>query len=148
MTTTDDSGQSLVEFAVALPFLLLLLAGGIDFGRYMYDGIELGNGARAGAQYGSQSHETELDVSGMKRAATTDAQALSGAVGSASSCQCGGGITTSTPCVAPPAYTCPADHVVEYVNVNLTATFTPLFQIPGLPSSLTITRTAIAQVSP
>ena len=144
----SESGQSLLEFSIALPFLLLLLAGSIDFGRYMYDGIELANGARAGAQYGSQSHGSETDYAGMMLAAKSDARAISGLTATASSCQCGGGLSYSQPCTAPPAYTCPADHTVEYVNVALAGTFTPLLRIPGLPGSLTITRRAVAQVSP
>lgn len=146
--SASNSGQSLLEFAIATPFLLLLLTASIDFGRYMYDGIELGNGARAGAQYGSQNSTTETDISGMKNAATSDARSVANAVATASSCQCGGTIVTASPCVAPPAYSCPADHTVSYVTVNLSGTFTPLVRIPGLPVSLTISRRAIAQVSP
>jgi Flp pilus assembly protein TadG len=39
-------GQSLVEFALALPILLLLLLGMVDFSRLLFTYISLANGAR------------------------------------------------------------------------------------------------------
>ena len=41
-----ESGTSLVEFAIVLPFLALLLIGLIDFGRYTYDAVLAANAAR------------------------------------------------------------------------------------------------------
>lgn len=43
--------QSLVEFAIILPILLLLLLGAMDFGRLFYTKIVLTNAAREGAYY-------------------------------------------------------------------------------------------------
>ena len=40
------SGQALLEFAITLPFFLLLLFGVIDFGRLLFTYISLSNGAR------------------------------------------------------------------------------------------------------
>ena len=48
-------GQSLIELAVALPFLLLLMLGTIDLGRMFFDYIELRNAVREGAAYGSRN---------------------------------------------------------------------------------------------
>ncbi len=49
----DGRGQSLVELALLLPFLLWVAAGIVDFGRiYHYDGVVIGaarTGARAAA---------------------------------------------------------------------------------------------------
>jgi Flp pilus assembly protein TadG len=50
-----DSGQSLVELALALPLLLLLLLGLADFGRAFYYTTIISNAARAGAAYLSQN---------------------------------------------------------------------------------------------
>jgi Flp pilus assembly protein TadG len=49
----DESGQSLVEMAIAFPVLLLLLVAVVDFARIIDAGIVLTNAAREGARYGS-----------------------------------------------------------------------------------------------
>jgi Flp pilus assembly protein TadG len=46
-------GQSLVEFAFAVPVLLLLLLGTIDLGQMFFDYIQLRNAVREGASYGA-----------------------------------------------------------------------------------------------
>jgi Flp pilus assembly protein TadG len=69
----DESGQAIVEVALFLPIFVLLLMGTIDFGRYEYTGIMLGNGARAGTQYGSQNTTTAADTAGIASAAVADA---------------------------------------------------------------------------
>jgi len=43
--------QSLVEFALVLPMLLLLILGAMDFGRMFYAKMVLTNAAREGANY-------------------------------------------------------------------------------------------------
>ena len=47
------NGQSLVEFALVLPFLLLLIFGFLDLGRAIYYYSAIGNAAREGARYAS-----------------------------------------------------------------------------------------------
>lgn len=44
-------GQSLVEFAIVLPVLLLLVAGGADLARAYFVGIEMDNAAREASLY-------------------------------------------------------------------------------------------------
>ncbi len=46
-------GQSLVEFAITAPFLLLLLAAAIDFGMGYSARLEVANAARVGARWAS-----------------------------------------------------------------------------------------------
>ncbi len=46
-------GQSLVEFALVFPILLLLLAGGADLARAYFAGIQVADGARQAALYAS-----------------------------------------------------------------------------------------------
>lgn len=48
-------GQSLVEFALILPIMLMFLAGVIDLGRVFYATISLNNAAREGAFQASQT---------------------------------------------------------------------------------------------
>lgn len=47
----EDSGQSFVELALALPVLLLILLGLADFGRVFYYTTIITNSAREGAAY-------------------------------------------------------------------------------------------------
>ncbi len=49
----DRRGQSLVEFALAFPILLLMLVGIVDLGRGFRTYALLTNAAREGAQYGT-----------------------------------------------------------------------------------------------
>ncbi len=49
----DEHGQSMVEFALILPVLILLVAGIFDLGRAFYATITITNAAREGARYGT-----------------------------------------------------------------------------------------------
>ena len=51
-------GQSMVELAIAMPFMLLLLLGTIDLGRMFFDYIEIRNAVREGAAYAAR-HPTD-----------------------------------------------------------------------------------------
>ncbi|HRT82339.1 MAG TPA: TadE/TadG family type IV pilus assembly protein [Oscillospiraceae bacterium] len=48
---TKEKGQSLIEFALILPILLILVGGIIDFGWLFYNQSSLNNAAREGARY-------------------------------------------------------------------------------------------------
>jgi Flp pilus assembly protein TadG len=50
-----QAGQSLVEFALALPVLLLILLGLADFGRAFYYTTAIANAARAGAEFAARN---------------------------------------------------------------------------------------------
>jgi Flp pilus assembly protein TadG len=49
----DERGQELVEFAIILPFLLLVAFGVLDLGRIFHAAITITNAAREGARYGT-----------------------------------------------------------------------------------------------
>jgi Flp pilus assembly protein TadG len=129
----SERGSSLVELALIVPVLSLLLLAAVEFGRAYYLSIEVANAARAGAQFGVQN----ASLAGMQAAATSDAadiagRDVSGFTSTASSgCECSDGSGQSSDCTSPP--TCL--HVVNYVQVTTTATYTPLIPLPGLPSS-------------
>jgi uncharacterized protein (UPF0333 family) len=48
---SDTKGQALIEFALLLPFLLLLIFNVVNMGTYLYAFITVSDAARAGAQY-------------------------------------------------------------------------------------------------
>jgi|DewCreStandDraft_1066081.scaffolds.fasta_scaffold00058_64 Flp pilus assembly protein TadG len=67
-------GQSVVEFALALPLLVLLIFGIIDFGRALNVVVILSNAAREGARAGIARGATDDEI-------RTRAQAIAGLAG-------------------------------------------------------------------
>jgi Flp pilus assembly protein TadG len=131
--TGSESGSSLVEFGLMLPFLALLLLGVIDFGRAYYLSIVVAGAAHTGALYGAQNPR---DTTGMQNAATGDAPDVPGITATATyGCECSDGSNAVPSCSAPP--TCSVN-VVNYVQVTTSATYKPMFPWPGIPSSLSL----------
>jgi Flp pilus assembly protein TadG len=152
----SQSGQSLVEVALLTPILLTLLIGGIELGRYAYLSILVGNAARAGAAYGAQSLPQSVDTADIQTAADNDfqnnGQNISKlTVTSTTSCGCdNGGTITSASCspkTNPTAGTCVAGHWVVMVQVTASGTFNSIFSYPGIPSSISVSRTSTLRVA-
>lgn len=53
MKPKADSGQSMVEFAIGISFILMLMAGALDLGRAYFTLLSLRDAAQEGALYGS-----------------------------------------------------------------------------------------------
>ena len=66
MKNTKPSGQSLIEFALTMPLLLLLVMGVFDLGRSIYYYSAVHNAAREGARFGAVNH---CDIAGIKNQA-------------------------------------------------------------------------------
>lgn len=148
-----DGGQSLAEFAFMLPLLCLLLVGIAEIGRVAYLSIEVGNGATAGVEYGSQNATTMINTSGMQTAASSESN-ISGMSASATyGCTCDKGDgTPSESCTYPvPAQsscasiTC-SGTIVQCVQVTTQASITPIFHFPGLPTSYSSHGAAVMRV--
>jgi hypothetical protein len=60
-TGRSDMGQSLVEFALVLPILILIIYGVFDLGRAFYGLVTIANASREGARYMTQ-HITVMDA--------------------------------------------------------------------------------------
>src|SRR5262250_1717997 len=159
-----DSGQSLLEVALLTPILLALLLGVIELGRYAYFAILVGNAARAGAAYGSQSRGQSTDGTGICQAASNDffqsgGYTCSGAYPNYTSAGSAAGAATltlnmQTSCgcesagdmpPAPPntpgdcsdaAATACGNQWVITMSVTASSQITPLINYPGLPGSL------------
>ena len=159
-----QSGQALVEFAFILPVLLILVLGVIEVGRYAYIAILLGNAARAGAAYGSQSVAFAADTTGIQAAADYDfAGTTSGTtttnglpysaltVTSSFTCGCdNAGTITSYACSGTAtAGKCPVGggHWVIVLSVTASGTYSSLFNYPGIPTSISLSRTATMRVA-
>jgi Flp pilus assembly protein TadG len=138
-----EGGQSLLEFAVLAPVILLLLVGAIEIGRLAYLSILVNNAAHAGVQYGAQNLATAADNSGMQNAALNDGQNIAGLTASASHyCTCADGSSSSCQ-----ATDCAGSHRLVYVQVNTTGQFQSLFAYPGLPASYTVSGQAVMRVA-
>ena len=134
-----DEGTSLVEFALIAPFLVLLLIGLVEGGRYTAFAIQVSNAARAGAAYGARDGYSS-DIVGMQNAATNDGQLSQITATATNSCTCADG--TASDCSQT---SCSASHVIVYVHVKTSGTFNSLFDYPGIGSSVPISDTATMQ---
>ena len=135
----DQRGASLVELAFVMPLFLLLLFGAVDFGRAYFLANELAGAAHAGAEYGAQDPSDTTGITAAARADAPDVPGLS--VGTPSyGCECSDGTSYSANCASTPTCTYNA---VYRVSVTVSATYSPLFPWPGVPSSVTLTSTAV-----
>ena len=116
-----------------LPILAVLLVGAVDLGRAWYVDMEVASAAEAGALYGVHN---PADLAGMKTAAARDAQDINAlSVSATYGTECSDGtsvvpLSTSIP-------SCSANSV-EYVEVDTTATYTPIIAYPGFSSIMTM----------
>ena len=134
----DRKGTSFIETALLLPGLLLLCCGTMDFARVVYAGIEIAGAARAGVQYGALTPGNSGDTTGMATAAKTDAADLGSTVTASASnfCTCSG---STVDCSS----TCTGGTTPDgYVSVTANYTFNTLLPYPGMPQTVTLSRTA------
>jgi Flp pilus assembly protein TadG len=130
----------MVELAVVLPVLIFIAIGVMDYGRVYFTSVAVANAARAAAEWGAY---------GMTGSYTNDAkmqafgQLDGNEVGtitfnSSHFCECG---TTSVACSTSE---CGSGYgpAQVYVTVTATKTVALLIRYPGLPSSVTISRSA------
>jgi Flp pilus assembly protein TadG len=135
----QTDGQSLLEFALALPLLLLLFMGASEFGRLCYIIIEVNNAAHAGATYGSQNRATAADTDGITTASDNEAADISPLqVVSQQLCAASYSDTPTTDCSGTPA--------VVYVQVNTQATVSSLFNSFSFGRRFTLHGQAIERV--
>ncbi len=145
----DDRGVAILELALVAPLLILLAIGIIEIGLYTRVSIEVGNAARAGVQYGAQGTTTSIDSPGIASAAALDANEVSTlGVTSTTFCTCGATPGTHVALCTPTPACATGDHLAHFVSVTTSKKFTPLIAIAGIPSTMTITRTASQEISP
>jgi Flp pilus assembly protein TadG len=134
-----EAGASLVELALVLPVLFLILMGAVDFGRAYYLAMEVAGAAQAGAAFGSQN---PTDTTGMTNAATADAPDVAGLTVATPTygCECADGSGYHSNCSSTPS--CPSNNVVYPVTVKVSATYTPWFPWPRIPSSILLSNSA------
>lgn len=87
-----ETGQSLVEIALALPILLLVLLGLADLGRAFYYTTAVASAARQGAAYVAATASPDASLLTQKACAAT---------GIDPSGSCGAALIATTPCPGP-----------------------------------------------
>jgi hypothetical protein len=148
-TCEKRKATACAEFAVLLPFLVVLFLFATDFARILYYTITIENCALNGALFGGQSFDNQNQqwlankpqywqgpngqvVSQEKAIAELDGTNLSPALADGNITITGG-----------------TDADGNAVNiVTIKYTFTTIVPYPGIPSPLTIVRTAQARVAP
>ena len=132
------TGGAMLELVVVLPFLILLAIGVTDFGKVYFTSVAVANAARAGAEWGAFSGGQSVDQAGIEDFAKYDGAEV-GAITVTSNryCRCGATATACTTQVCsgygPPRV---------YIEVTASQTVNFILKWPGVPPSITVSRTA------
>ena len=92
---TRQRGNSIIEFCLVLPWLILLFTGVFDFGFYCYAFISVKNAARVAVLHAAANTSTAADQSGACQLVTQEMSSLPN-IGSAFSTTCSGSPLTVT----------------------------------------------------
>jgi Flp pilus assembly protein TadG len=148
-----EHGQSLLEFAMILPILVLLIVNVVNFGAFFYAWVTVANAARAGAQYAVMAAATvgapEPPSAGQVTTVITNDAANLPNIGSLRVRVCTNTAGTQSCTGTGSILAAPADpEGTSYVlvTVDVTYTFQPLIpslSFPGLGLHTTIPPTAM-----
>jgi Flp pilus assembly protein TadG len=123
-------GLAAVELAIVIPPIILIFVGIVDYARVFSASVTLANCARNGAFYASDAaFAASSPYSSLTQAATADASNLSPA-----------------PTVSSVNGTDGSGN--SYVDVTVSYAFQTVANYPGIPNSVTISRTARMPISP
>lgn len=123
-------GTATVEFTLLLPFLILMFVMAVDFGRVFYYSLALENCARAGAVYAADPIEAAQSPYPSYQAAALAE-------------------TTNFPSNPSLSLTTGTDASSNnYVAVTATWQFQTITSYPGIPNTLSLTRTVQARSAP
>ena len=134
------SGIAIVEFSLVVPLFLLLCLAAIDFGRVFRATMVLSGATRAGMSYAGSSSSASADTTGITNIVKTTAGSPTGiAVSTSSFCTCSRGgaqVACSNSCTGK----------ASYVSVTTTLPFQTVMSWGVIPSSLTISTTAVSRI--
>jgi hypothetical protein len=142
-----ERGAATAELGVLLPLILVLVLGGIDFGRALYELNVVASAATAGAKYGAHDATHSGNFAGMEDAALDDlrqsVEVADVAVAADRYCVCDDG--TEIDCFTGTCSGGPGERR-SYVRVRIEKPFNTLFPYPGVPDSVTLSREARMRV--
>ena len=150
-----ESGSALVELALVVAFLgVPLVLGTAQMGLVIYDSIEVTGAANAGALYGMRNSTFSADNVGMIAAAQADASDFGTKLSVTPSpyyvCALGvnGAKYIGAQAQANAAAACSGvgNHALQFVQVNTSATVTPMIHYPGLAKTFTLTGQSAMEV--
>jgi hypothetical protein len=143
-------GGAIIEFALVLPFLVLLTVGLFDLGFALYQEMQVEAAAEAGAQYAARNGWNPAAI-GAAVAGATGTSGISATPAPSRVCGC--------PDVTPlpvadwvvdhcsPAVTCPSGNVPGvYVSVSAQLQYQTVLPYPGLPDMLTLSGQAYRRI--
>ena len=138
----SEAGNAMVELAVVMPILILIAIGVMDYGRVYFTSIAVANAARAGAEWGAQNLGAfATDAAGIQAFAQADGNEVAPiTITSARVCRCGSTVVTcGTTSDCGGGY----GPAMEFVEVTASKSVALLIKWPGLPTSITVSRTAV-----
>jgi Flp pilus assembly protein TadG len=142
----DAAGVSTIEFAFVVSFLCLLAVGVVDFGMGLWEQMQVGNAARAGAEYAAANGWTSNSPGNIETEATSATGLSSISATASESCGCPNASTgiTSATCGS----SCASGGTAgTYVTVTASATYSTIITYPGIPSSFSLSSTATVRIN-
>jgi Flp pilus assembly protein TadG len=127
-------GTAAVEFAVAIPVLMLLAIGCCDMGRALADYLAVSNAARVGAEYGATHAYTTYTYSSWQGVVVQRAQ---------QEMQGSSGIDPTQ--LAVTVSTVPESGSLYLVTVTVTYQFSLITAWPGLPAQFNVSHAVTMQ---
>jgi Flp pilus assembly protein TadG len=144
-------GNAAVELAIAVPVILAMVLGAIDFGRVHLEAMVVKNAATTGSFYGAQSVQYSTDSTGIQAAATGEAGGIDGySVTNDIVCQClnaNGDYDSGETQASCGEADCGAYGVPRvYVRTRSQKTFSTLGWYPGVPQTTAMDMTGWVRV--
>jgi Flp pilus assembly protein TadG len=138
-----EAGIAGVELALVTPMLALMMTGGFDFGRAIYEQHRLSAAAQAGVQYATALSTNLTNSSGIIAAARADANDTSSSLTvTTNQCTCPGGTPQCST-----AATCTGSTVSgTYVKVAVSESLSTLINYPFVSSPFTVSGVAMTRV--
>lgn len=138
-------GVGAIEFAVIAGLLSIVLLGIVDFGLGFWEKMQVGNAARAGADYARKNGFNATNIA----TAVVNATNLPGVQATPAptqACGCPDATTGVTPQTC--GQSCPGGDIPgTFVTVNAQVSYSPLFSWPGLGHQLTLASTVTVRMN-
>ncbi len=139
----ESGGNVAIEMAFLMTFLIMLVLGAYDFGRWATQQASITQAARAGTQWAVLDQANATDTDGMIQAARDEADDVNSELvipPPVTYCQCPG---SSTPVTCTNANDCPdGQYAPMYVRVTVQDDFELLFDFPGVSKTQSLSSTS------